>query len=119
RQVAWNDAGARYRLLLYDHGEKREADPTTGGKEKRGLSREQIEAELARGGQLTIPQLLRCKLRYLTAGAVFGNEQFVDEYFSENRHQFGPNRKSGARKMRGADWGNLRVLRDVRHQLFG
>ncbi len=119
RQVTWKDTGAKYRLLLYDHGERRDADPTTGSQANYGLSREQIETELARGGQLTIAQILRCKLRYMSVGAVFGSEQFVDRYFTENRHQFGCKRKSGARKMRGANWGELRILRDLRQNPFG
>jgi hypothetical protein len=30
-----------------------------------------------------------------------------------------PKRASGARKMRGADWGELRVLRDLRKAVIG
>jgi len=46
--------------------------------------------------------MLRCRVRYFTAGAVIGSRVFVDEVFREARDRFGPKRKDGARKLRGA-----------------
>jgi hypothetical protein len=33
--------------------------------------------------------------------------------------RFGGKRKTGARRMRGADWGGLRVLRDLQKDVMG
>ena len=43
-----------------------------------------------------------------------GERRFVDEFFERQREYFGERRKSGGRKMKGADWGELRVLRDLK-----
>ncbi|MDF1816180.1 MAG: hypothetical protein P1V20_28525 [Verrucomicrobiales bacterium] len=56
---------------------------------------------------------LSCRVRYLTSGAVLGSAAFVDQIFEANRQHFGKRRQSGARKMRGGHWGELRVLRDL------
>ncbi len=37
----------------------------------------------------------------------------------ERRRRFGEKRTTGARRMRGADWGDLRVLRDLQKDLIG
>jgi hypothetical protein len=46
--------------------------------------------------------MLRRRVRYFTAGAVIGSRSFVNEAFANARERFGPKRKDGARKMRGA-----------------
>jgi hypothetical protein len=53
-------------------------------------------------------------VRYFSDGVVLGSQGFVDEFFEGQREYFGERRKSGGRKMKGADWGGLRVLRDLR-----
>ena len=51
---------------------------------------------------MPVPAMLRHKDRY------------VNEVFTRERSRFGPNRRTGARRMRGANWGELRVLRNLR-----
>ena len=114
----WRRTAARYRTMLYDHGEVRQADEWTGKRAKRGFDREKVEAEIARGGRLSRVEALRCRVRYFCDGAVFGTAEFVNRVFEENRGQFSAGRKSGARKMRGADWGELRVLRDLQKEVI-
>jgi REP element-mobilizing transposase RayT len=46
-------------------------------------------------------KMLRCRIRYFTAGAVIGSKEFVNEAFSSARSRFGPKRKDGARKLKG------------------
>jgi putative transposase len=46
-------------------------------------------------------KMLRCRIRYFTAGAVIGSREFVNEAFSSARTRFGPKRKDGARKLKG------------------
>jgi putative transposase len=46
-------------------------------------------------------KMLRCRIRYFTAGAVIGSKEFVNEAFSSARSRFGPKRRDGARKLKG------------------
>lgn len=117
-QADWGRTAARYRMMLYDHGEERQGDGWTGQGAKRGFDREKVEAEIARGGQLTRAEALRCRVRYFCDGAVFGTAEFVNRIFEENRWRYSEGRSSGARKMRGADWGELRVLRDLQKEVI-
>jgi len=113
-RVTWRETAPKYRLLLFGNAGEVKADPEFGTKGRRGLSEERIEEEFERGGQLSVAEVLRCRVRYFCDGAIFGSVAFVDGIFEANRSRYGPRRKSGARKMQGADWGDLRVLRDLR-----
>jgi len=109
RTASWAAVAPRYRELLTHHGAPRQADPARGVPARRGMSQ----------APLTLPAALRCRVRYFTDGAVLGSAAFVDEVFHANRHRHGPRRKTGARRMKGADWGDLRTLRDLRKDPFG
>jgi REP element-mobilizing transposase RayT len=50
---------------------------------------------------LGMAKMLRCRIRYFTAGAVIGSKEFVNEAFAGARERFGPKRKDGARKLKG------------------
>ncbi len=114
RTVDWRSVGPRYRMLLYGHGEQRDADERAANASGRvGISRKAIDEVLASGGQLSVAQALRCKVRYFCDGAVLGTGDFVDGVFEQSVKKRDSLRKSGARKMKGADWGELRALRDL------
>jgi putative transposase len=51
---------------------------------------------------LGLAQMLRCRVRYFTDGAVIGSREFVNDAFTRGRERFGSQRKDGARKLRGA-----------------
>ncbi|MGL4401491.1 MAG: transposase [Luteolibacter sp.] len=66
---------------------------------------------------LGMAKMLRCRIRYFTDGAVIGSKEFVNEAFASARQRFGPNRRDGARKLKGegaAANGALWSLRDLR-----
>ncbi|NLC80220.1 MAG: chemotaxis protein CheW, partial [Lentisphaerae bacterium] len=69
---------------------------------------------LEAGGTLTLQQALRCRVRYFTDGLALGGTAFVEGVFERNRRFFGPKRVTGARKMRFAEWGELRTARALR-----
>ena len=112
-RAAWRLTTARYRLLLYRRGEENHGDEFGRGI-RRGFSVDEIELEEARNGLLSCAEALRCRVRYLCDGAVLGTSEFVENVFQANRERFGPRRKEGPRPMRGADWGELCVIRDLR-----
>ena len=117
------------RILLAGLGEKAEKRVEQSGEMKKitrrkGLPAEELsvekqrllEAEEKQMGELPFGCMLRCRVRYFTAGAVIGSRGFVNEVFENARHRFGPKRKSGARKLRGsaaAAAGLLWSLRDL------
>jgi len=109
----WQETGKLYRWWLYQEGEEVSADPEAGQPGRKGFNREEVEKESARGGRISLAEKLRCRIRYLTCGAVLGSAAFVEQIFERNRQHFGKHRKSGARRMRGEHWGNLRVARDL------
>jgi hypothetical protein len=71
---------------------------------------------------MRVRQVLRHRVRYFCDGAVLGTTAFVNGIFEREqslRNRFGEKRNSGARRMRGADWGELRVLRDLQKDVIG
>ena len=109
-----DDAGRlrRYRMLLAEEGEEAtpgaENTPLQGErkskrhKRRRGFTKAEIEEILAKGGQLSRAELLRCKVRYFTDGGVIGSKAFVNGFFQKVRDQWRGEREDGARKVRGA-----------------
>jgi REP element-mobilizing transposase RayT len=110
----WRRTHNRYRLFLYTEGEAIQPDPETGNRGRKGFSEEKVEAVVNNDGALPIAETLLHRVRYFSDGAVIGTAAYIEEVFQRNRSHFGPSRTTGARRMRGANWGNLRALRDLR-----
>jgi hypothetical protein len=71
---------------------------------------------------MPVHQVLRHRVRYFRDGAVLGTAAFVNAVFEREqslRNRFGEKRTNGARRMRGAEWGDLRVLRDLQKDVIG
>ena len=112
----WPEVQARYRLLLYSDGREQKPDEVTGEDGRAGIAAEECERVAEAGGEVPLAEALRRKVRYFSAGAVIGSAAFVDGVFVQLKAEgrTGPKRKTGARRMRGADFGDLRSLRDLR-----
>ena len=104
--ATWRDVGPRYRKILFGIGEETSV--------RAGISREQVAKVWAAGGKLTLPQLLRCRVRYLTDGLAIGSAGFIQRVFASTREAFSAGRQTGARRMVGGDWGELRTARALR-----
>ena len=115
----WAKAAERYREYLFGVGQEVKGGRTPDGSvgSRGGFTGREIEAVLAAGGKLTLAQALRCRVRYFTAGAVLGSQGFVDAFFERQRAFFGERRQSGGRRMKRAEWGGLRVLRDLKERV--
>ena len=116
-RVKWTaKLAADYRMILFGQGQEVIGGATPRGSvpPKRGFARERVRAELKRGGRLPLHLALRCRVRYFTDGVVLGSSAFLEDFFEKRRAFFGPRRKTGARRMRGADWGGVRTLRDLK-----
>jgi len=117
RKSTWDEASAGYRKLLYMIGEQR-GTRKTGAPLKPGFRREKVEAVVKAGGSLSMNELLRCRVRYFTDGAVLGSRAFVEDVFNRHRQPFSPKRKTGARPMAGGQWGDLCTARRLRLQVI-
>jgi hypothetical protein len=71
------------------------------------------------GGELSLGQVLRLRLRRLSDGVVLGTKEFVNEVFILHREKFGPKRKDGARPIRALSMIGLTALRDLRVRALG
>jgi REP element-mobilizing transposase RayT len=89
------------------------------GRERGKSSAAYARDVLASGGEMTRDQLLRCRVRYFSDGLILGSKGFVESIFHGQRNRFSPKRSTAARSMRGGDWGELRVFRDLRRQPIG
>lgn len=120
----WDDDVSRdyRRFLMAGAVEKLETrvgrDGTQETRRKRkGMKAAEADREQERTGELSMARMLRCRVRYFTDGAVIGSRRFVNEAFANARERFGPRRKDGARKLRGAAApaaGSLWSLRDLK-----
>ena len=118
----WRRTVARYRVFLYLDGQEVAGGPEPGQRGRRGLKVEVVEAVVGQGGAMPIQEALRHRVRYFCDGAVLGTAEFVNAVFEREqalRRRFGEKRTTGARRMRGADWGELRVLRDLQKDVIG
>jgi putative transposase len=104
-------AARMYRLLMFDAA-------TDGSVAERGrvLPKDAFWQVNGDGGELTRAQLLRCRLRYMTEGAVIGSRAFVEDWFAGVRDSFGERRR-GAHPMKGGDFADLCCLRDLREPI--
>jgi hypothetical protein len=83
------------------------------------MTREQVQKVIAKGGKLSRFEMLRCRVRYFTDGVALGTKDFVEAVFKAERGRFGPNRKSGARRLNQIEAGDLRTLRALRVNVLG
>ena len=98
--MGWREASRGYRQFLYVSGEARGLKPD-GKPMKPGFQPEKVQEVLEAGGELSVPQVLRCRVRYFTDGVVLGTQGYVDEVFRRFRLRFSEKRQTGARPMKG------------------
>jgi REP element-mobilizing transposase RayT len=107
-QTGWDRGAAEYRVQLYVAGGQ------AGESGKVVLDRAQILKVQRAGGAMGCAEALRLRIRYFTDGLALGSEAYVNEVFWEFRSRFGPRRRSGARRLRGLPFVELRTLRDLK-----
>jgi len=115
---AWEDVSGRYRQLLFTSGKARGVTPE-GRPIRAGFAEEVVDGVMAAKGKLPLNEILRCRIRYFTDGAILGSRLFVEEAFKRHRHHFSAKREDGARPMKGAEWGDLFSARQLRVEAIG
>jgi putative transposase len=112
-----NKVLAQYRKMLYYEG-VRKLNEFTGAVSKPGFARAVTDKVLDEGGDLSVTQLLHCRVRYLTDGIVIGGKEFVDRMLYEHSQFSSLRRKRGAREMEGGGccWKGLCVASELRSE---
>ncbi|MDD2598557.1 MAG: hypothetical protein PHO37_04960 [Kiritimatiellae bacterium] len=105
---------AQYRQHLYCVGAQK-VDKITGEVIKPGFDCQAIDKVLEAGGELSIQQLLRCRMRYLSDGVVLGSKAFVERMLAEHSHHFSALRcRRGASSMKHGESCGLCTVGDFR-----
>ena len=107
-----------YRKLLYIEGAEVTEGSLLGGKARSGFKEEDVNKVLERGGELTMAEMLRVKVRYFGDGLVIGSREFVEQAIERYSEYKGRKRKSRPVKMKGGCWGDTYVLRVLRKNIF-
>jgi putative transposase len=121
-EQAWQDVSHRHRRLMGLALERKSGQAPIA---KAGKSRAAPTAAAAGDtgdnasvlNDLSMAEMVRCRIRYFTDGAVIGSKAFVNEAFAEARDRFPISRKDGARRLRGnaaPAAGMLWSMRDLR-----
>jgi hypothetical protein len=114
-RAIWRSVSAEYRKFLFVAGGPQAAGSSDSmpRRARRGFSRQEIARVWKKGGNLTMGEVLYCQIRYVSDGVALGSREFLEDFFEGRKEIFGPARKTGARKMKGADWGGLMSIRDL------
>ena len=109
----WGESAAAYRLRLFVGG------GVTRQSGKVVIDKEKIKAVIEQGGELSLGEVLRLRVRHMTDGVVLGSKEFVNEVFELHREKFGAKRKDGARPIQALASIGLNALRDLRVRALG
>jgi hypothetical protein len=120
----WDRVQARYRLLMFGKVSVTSLSEEPGKvpiekdrKGKSGVSAAKMKEVQDSEGELGLIEVFRQKVRHFAQGVALGSPDFVESVFEARRKHFAADRKSGARKIRGAvgrRLGSSRTLRDLR-----
>ncbi len=103
QSYGWRSIAGRYRLMLFEEGRAGYENPATVNSDsqrqqtRRGFTEKEIEIEKERGGKLSLPTILRSRIRYFSDGAIIGSNRYVEEVFQGCRAWFGPKRRRGSK----------------------
>ncbi len=113
---SFDEAMAGYRLCLFGKGAKPKGEL---GKDRGVISEAKLDEVIRNGGKVEMSELIRRRVRYFSYGMAIGSKLFLSGIFEEHRECFPESRKARFGKMKGADWGGLQVVRDLKVNIFG
>lgn len=108
----WEAAHGEYRKWMYGIGEG-----SRGG--KRCFSQEEVGRVSGLDGRLRLEELVRLRVKYLVEGGILGSREYIERWYRAHRGERKLKREFGSRRMKGGEWGELRVFRDPRGRLIG
>ena len=84
------------------------------------IDAEALQKVIKSKGRLPLHQVLRCRVRYFSDGAVLGTQAFVQEHLGTYQKLTGRRNRTAPRPVpRVTDWGDLTTLRGLRRSAFG
>jgi REP element-mobilizing transposase RayT len=109
----WSANQGAYRQILFGTG----AGPRENGG---SISSEDFKRVMAEGGKLPLSDVLRCRVKYFTDGAVLGSQAFVQTQLAVYQARTGRRRDAEPRPVPPiTDWGKLTTLRGTRGPALG
>jgi putative transposase len=81
---------------------------------KKGFDAQEVVKVIEAEGRIPKVDQLSRRVRQFSDGLVVGTKEVLEQVFEQQRSYFSAKRKSGARKMREGEWGNLRAMRDLK-----
>ena len=102
---------AAHRMLLFGKG----VMPKKQGSLDREKALRVLEVE---HGELPKSELMRCRVRYFSDGAILGSQEFVASFVDTWQQQKQRKYPPKVHKMQGCDWGGLAVIQGLRQQVF-
>ena len=110
---AWDGTEAAYRETLFGKGS---APQNHGAK----IDDSALQKVIKTKGRLPLHEVLRCRLRYFSDGAVLGGQAFVQKHLGTYQKLTGLRSRNSPRPVpRVTDWGDLSTLRGLRKKAFG
>ena len=111
---SWEELLAEYRKHLFMRGAL--ATSKHGPAFELAKAQEVVDQEQ---GELSLPEQLRCKIRYISDGVILGSRSFVEAHCQRLRQTIGFKRKRGPTALKILGPAALWVFRNLRVRTFG
>ena len=113
--VSWKEVSRQYRQYLFVRGSLH----TKARPPAFDLATAQTVVDRQKG-QLSLPERLRCRIRYFTDGVILGSQSFVESHFFRLKHKLGYQRRRPATRLTALGCiDTLWVFRDLRVRPIG
>jgi hypothetical protein len=111
--ISWKEVSRQYRNYLFVHGSTNTKQPAFDLATAQSVVDQQ-------NGELSLPERLRCRIRYFTDGLILGSQSFVEFHFYHLKHKLGYKRRRPATRLTALGCANtLWVFRDLRVRTIG
>jgi hypothetical protein len=111
-RATWQTARESYRMILFGAGAASRAN-------KASITPEALAKVVGENGVLPLQDVLRCRLRHFTDGAVLGTKAYVAAQLATYRRRTGLRARTRPRPLPNiTDWGDLTTLRGLRKKAF-
>jgi putative transposase len=108
--LPWKQLFPNYNLILYGKGAQSKG---LGPKDQGVIETQKLQQVVDAGGRLPLSQVLRLRVRYMTAGTALGSAEFLRKIDRTLEERGGHVRQRSAYCMRGGDWGGLMSYRNL------
>jgi len=113
--ISWNEVSRQYRNYLFVHGSLHPNSQQPAF----DLATAQTVVD-QQNGELSLPERLRCRIRYFTDGLILGSQAFVESHFYKLKHKLGYQRRRPATRLTALGCTDtLWVFRDLRVRPIG